>query len=134
MRASEPAQPAPIAGPFLGCSLPSTSLPDTSRSHLPSLDSFLLCTSSGLCHKAQSEQGQPCSAAQGGWEGAHWAPASTAARCIQEQQWQLQRCAQLPGLENSLGQVKGLERGWPGQHLGASAGGVGLVQTNLSEE
>ena len=76
----------------------------------------------------------PCSAARGGREGARLAPASTAAHRIQERQRRLQRRAHLPGLENSLGQVMGLEHGWPGQHLEAATCGAGLVQTNLSEE
>lgn len=70
---------------------------------------------------------RPCSVARGGQEGAHSTPTPTASRCIRG--WQQQ-----PGPENSLGQARGLERGWPGQHLEAATGGAGLVQSSLSKE
>jgi len=112
---------------------PGTSLPSTSPSsrHLqapsPGLASFPLCASGRLCP-------HPCSAAQGGWEGARPAPT--------RQQPTVSRnggggCRGVLGStsgENSLGQARGLERGWPGQRLEAAAGGAGLVQANLSEE
>lgn len=113
IRALESAQPAPIARPFLGCSMPSTSLSSLWHLQDPSHEGWLR-SCSALARRCGEDRQKPArlpprqqpTASRNGSRGCKVVLSSA-------------------GLENSLGRARGFEWGWPGQHLEAAAGGFG---------